>query len=132
MPDHRAPAQPIDVDQIVTADLGRSISIGDPGRLGQQVIDALTRLVPPDLIARKVYELIEATHMTKAGPEPDVRAMEAGLKLALAYQVGRPIERVLTVTKNADADPDADLAARLRKSPALRRLMRDALAECEG
>lgn len=61
----------------------------------------------------------------------DNRTRLAALQLLMSYIEGKPVERQQVETVTHAADPDADLAARLKRSPALRRLVRLELAEAE-
>jgi hypothetical protein len=49
----------------------------------------------------------------------------------MSYIEGKPIERQQVETLTHAADPDADLAARLKRSPALRRLIQKQIAAAE-
>jgi hypothetical protein len=52
--------------------------------------------------------------------------------IALAYLIGRPVQRSEAVTVNLDADAEAGLAQRLKSSPALRQVFRRVLDEIDG
>jgi hypothetical protein len=113
-------------------------SIHDPGKINKAVMEALAERLPPDYLAAKVKELIDAKRAIRhkdgsVSYEPDVRANEAGLKLAYAYQVGKPIERAQIITKNiTDADDPVKQRDRLRKSPALRASLARMIDEVEN
>jgi len=133
MSDPRARPQDSAIDQIVGAASGSpTFNLADPSKINSAVLAALLERCPPEYLAERVYRLIEAKRQTKSGEEDDVRANEAGLKLALAYSIGKPIERQQIAVSNVTLDPDADLANRLRKSPALRRMMQRMIAEAEA
>ena len=133
MSDPRTPAQDSAIDQIVGAASGSpTFNLADPNKINSAVLAALLERCPPEYLADRVYRLIEAKRQTKSGEEDDVRANEAGLKLALAYSIGKPIERQQIAVSNVTADPDADLASRLKKSPALRRMMKRMISEAEA
>ena len=74
-------------------------------------------------------KLLEMKRQTKAGLIPDVRAMEAGIKLYLAYAVGLPVQRQELVTVAINADSMTGLRERLKSSPAMRDALAGLLAE---
>jgi hypothetical protein len=118
---------------VVEAELTGGRSLADPGLINNAVLAALIERCPPDYLADRVWRLCEAKRRMKDGTEEDdVRANEAGLKLALAYSIGKPIERAQIVTQTISSDPVADIEARLAKSPALRRSLAAALAASEN
>lgn len=96
------------------------LNLSDPRHISKEVVVALARTVSPDLIARKIKQLLETERETKTGMVPDVRAMEAGIKLYLAYAVGLPTQRSEVVTVAVDADSAVGMEERMRNSPALR------------
>lgn len=107
-------------------------SIADPGCINRELAEALAKYVPSDVIGRRIQELIDAVRYDKLGQEsPDIRAREAGLKLALAYKVGLPVQRSETLLVSADADSAVGMEERLRHSPALRALFRKMLDRVE-
>lgn len=95
------------------------LDITDPRVIGKEVVVALARKISPDDIADLVDRLIRTTRPTKFGAVPDARAMEAGIKLYLAYCIGLPTQRQEIVQVNLDADSSIGLAERLANSPAL-------------
>lgn len=136
----QAPAQTIDdlaeagVAEIRAAgkrSTTQKLDLSDPRVITKEVVTALARKVSPDAIAGKIDELINARRETKSGVIPDVRAMEAGIKLYLAYVVGLPVQRTEAVNVNLDAASAAGLEDRLRKSPALRATFRRILDATE-
>jgi hypothetical protein len=134
----RTPAQAAmvdaEIDQIVGAASGSpTFDIADPAKINNAVLDALLARCPPDYLAERVWRLCEAKRRMKDGnEEDDVRANEAGLKLALAYSIGKPIERQQIITKTISSDPVADIEERLAKSPSLRRSLAATLAKVES
>lgn len=122
-----------EVDQVLISASGSpSFNLADPGSINDAVLSALVQHCPPDYIAKRIWDLCEAKRTDRYGNEEyEPRANEAGLKLALAYSVGKPIERQQIVTKNISADPVADIEERLAKSPALRASLALALANAE-
>ena len=103
------------------------LDLSDPRQINKEVVIALAREVAPDLVAQKIRQLLDMTRMTKAGEVPDVRAMESGIKLYLAYAVGLPTQRSEVISVNVDADSAVGMEERLRNSPALRDLFRKML-----
>lgn len=97
---------------------------------GQALAAALDAEIPEERIARALSEALTATTTTRAGTtEPDHRTRLAATQLALAYKHGRPVERQEVVSVNLDADNALGLRERIRHSPALRKLLADALAQ---
>jgi hypothetical protein len=83
-------------------------------------------------MADMLYELCEAKCITKGGHEiADNRTRLAALSLALAYLIGRPVERQEVLTVNVDADSAVGMEERLRHSPALRAMFRKMLDRVE-
>ena len=83
-------------------------------------------------MANMLYELCEAKCITKGGHEiADNRTRLAALSLALAYLIGRPVERQEVLTVNVDADSAVGMEERLRHSPALRAMFRKMLDRVE-
>jgi len=118
----------------VMCDGGRAkpTSIADPGCINRELAEALEQHVPASILGPRIRELIDAVRYDKLGKEsPDIRAREAGLKLALAYKVGLPVQRSETLLVSADADSAVGMEERLRHSPALRALFRKMLDRVE-
>jgi hypothetical protein len=108
-------------------------SLIEPGNISRELATALAEHVPSDLIARRIEELVNGTMTNKAGETvPDIRAREAGLKLALNYKVGTPIARAENINVNFDADASIGLAERLSNSPALRKSLKEIIGKIEG
>jgi hypothetical protein len=90
----------------------------------------LDREIPEDRIAQTLSECMAATSTGRNGVlEPDFRTRLAATQLALAYKVGRPVERQEIVQVNLNADSAIGLRERLRHSPALRKSLAGLLAE---
>lgn len=84
-------------------------------------------------MADMLYELCSAECITKGGHKiADNRTRLAALSLALAYLIGRPVERQEIVSVNVDADSAVGMKERLAHSPALRAMFRKMLDEVEG
>jgi hypothetical protein len=136
-----APAQNPDFDVLATEAVGKlrdegkrmKGSLADPGSISAELAVALAKYVPSDLIGQRIKELVNATMVNKAGNiVPDIRAREAGLKLALNYKVGTPIARAETINVNLDADSSIGLAERLANSPALLKSLEGIIASVKG
>ncbi len=96
----------------------------------QQLAQVLNEDIPEERIARVLSDAMAATMTTRSGTvEPDHKTRVQAATLTLAYKVGRPVERQEIVSVNVGASADDDLASRLKKSPALRRLFRKILDE---
>ena len=122
-------------------------TLSDPGAVNRQVAIVLAQKFSPQLIAEKIGLLLEArrtvvvrsTEMVDGREkkvdtpivEQDMRAMESGLKLLLAYMVGLPVQRQEVVQVNLDADSAVGLKERLMKSPALCEALKKMLVEAE-
>ncbi len=92
-------------------------------------MEEILNLVPADVIAGKIQYLLNATYVTRAGVEiPDNSAVEAGVKLWLAYCVGMPVQRSEIVQVNVEGDGALD---RMLATPAGRAAMQRKLAEAE-
>ena len=100
--------------------------IKQAAQLTPRLIEILADRFPPDRIAETIEKLLTATHLTKGGQKiDDNRAIEAGVKLLLAYQIGLPVQRQEIVQMNIDGD--AQVEERMLKSPAVRQALREKL-----
>ena len=89
----------------------------------QALAIALAKEIPPEMIAKVLAEAMVATVVFRNGAvEIDHRSRLESTKLALTLQL-KP-EFAAAITKTKDANPDANLAERLKRSPALRRAFR--------
>jgi hypothetical protein len=71
-----------------------------------------------------------ATMTTRAGTvEPVHKTRVQAATLTLEYKVTLPVERQEALSANVGAYADSDFAARLKHSPALRRMFRKILNE---
>jgi len=106
---------------------------GDRLRLmSADTLSAIANKFGGETMADMLYELCGAECVTNGGKKiPDNRTRLAALTLAMAYLVGRPVERSEVVTVNLDADATAGLAERLKNSPALRETFRRILDAAE-
>lgn len=96
----------------------------------QALAAALEAEIPEERIARVLGEALGATVTTRAGTiEPDHKIRLAAAQLALHYKHGRPVERQEIMSVSLEADNSVGLKERIRHSPALRKLLADALRE---
>jgi hypothetical protein len=96
--------------------------------LSADTIAAIADKFGGDRMATMLYELCEAECITKGGHKiADNRTRLAALSLAMAYLIGRPVERQEILTVNVDADSAVGMEERLRHSPALRAMFRKML-----
>lgn len=116
------PTAPADPSEIVTR----------TSQVNQRILGILIDQVPPEKIAARINELIDAKRQTKHGLDIDTRAVEVGVKLWLAYTVGLPTQRIETTNLEVNADNAVGLLDRLKHSPALRDLFKRIMAEAEG
>lgn len=95
----------------------------------QSLAAALENEIPDYRLARTISEAMSATVTTRSGTlEPDFKTRLAAAQLALHYRHGRPVERQEILTVAVDAD-GSGMKERLAKSPALRKALREMLAE---
>lgn len=138
-----APAQTVEVDGIVAVEVeaiqsegkrpsSKKLDLTDPRTINKEVVVALARVVSPETIGKKIKEMLDMTRPTRYGPAPDVRAMEAGVKLWLAYTAGLPLQRQEIVSVNVDADSAMGLEDRLAHSPALMAMMESIIARVKS
>ena len=135
-----APAQDIEAEVMVGVEeiraegkrrTSQKLDLADPRQINREVVVALARKITPDVIADKIRSLLDMKRPTKHGEAADVRAMEAGIKLYLAYVIGLPTQRQEIVQVNLDADSATGLMERLRSSPALRESLKKLIGEAE-
>lgn len=113
--------------------VGKRLDLTNPQAINKEVVLAIARKISPERIANKINELLDMTRTLKDGSEiPDVRAREAGVKLALAYMVGLPTQRQEIISVSVDADSSAGLKDRLAASPALRAALRRSLDDADS
>jgi hypothetical protein len=99
----------------------------------QAIAAALARSIPDNRIAETIASCLSATMTDRSGTvSPDHRTRLAAAQLALAYLVGRPVERQEVVTVSLDADSALGLRERLAHSPALRQTLRGALRDVDA
>lgn len=104
-----------------------------PGQISSELITALAVAFPADELISEIRMLMRAEVVTKGGMTlPDNRTRLAATQLLFNYLEGRPVERIISASTTQTLDPDADLAMRLKKSPALRRMMKRMISEAEA
>jgi len=86
--------------------------------INQRVATVLAEKLPIEELVDVIRSMIRATRPTKYGDVPDMRAQEAGVKLAMSYLVGLPTQRIETKAEQV-ASNDGDIFMRVLSSPAL-------------
>ena len=105
-----------------TARQKRRFELSNPATISPRLTAILADRFSPEVIADKIEMLFSATITDKAGNErPDIRAIEAGLKFALNYTAGTPVQRQEVITHSNDESSDEDARTLIKESPALRR-----------
>lgn len=115
--------------------MGRTKRItGDKLRiLNTETMGAIADKFGGGKLADLLFELTDAKCITKGGHEiADNRTRLAALTLALAYLIGRPVERQEIISVNLDADSSIGLAERLQNSPALLKSLKEIIERVEG
>lgn len=105
--------------------------VKNPAQVSGAVLAALAKRFTPKEIVRHIEGLLTATHVTKGGQKiVDNRAVEAGLKMLMAYLVGNPPQRIenLNITKNITPD---DVLRDILESPAARKSLLERLIEVD-
>ena len=111
-----------------TARQKRRFELSNPATISPRLTAILADRFSPEVIADKIEMLFSATIMDKAGNErPDIRAIEAGLRFALNYTAGTPVQRQEVITHSSDDSTDEDARALIKESPALRRELQSLL-----
>jgi hypothetical protein len=99
----------------------------------RKLAEVLDKELPEPRIAEVLSECFNATTLTKSGVViPDWRTRLAAVQLALAYKVGKPIERQQVMNVNVGQENESSLDERLRDSPALRAMIRKMLEKAES
>ena len=107
----------------------RRHDLSDPSKISTRLTSVLAEQFPAEVISEKIDELLNATRELKDGTIlTDTRSLEAGLKLLLAYTVGKPVERTETLTVNVETTPE-QLSAQIESSPALKARLKKLLGE---
>lgn len=111
----------------------RKISGDKLRNLNAETMSAIADKFGGGKLADMLWDLTEAKCITKGGHEiADNRTRLAALQLALAYLLGRPVERQEIVSVNLDADSSIGLEERLAKSPALLKSLEGIIARVKG
>ena len=99
---------------------------------GQSLIEAIAADAPPDRIARTLSDALSADQVSRSGAVlPDHKTRIAAAQLLLNYSVGRPVERIESISVNLDADSSIGLAERLANSPALLKSLKEIISKVE-
>lgn len=99
--------------------------------IGPALLARLAEMVPVELVAQKILQLLHAEIVNARGESyPDNRAIEAGVKLYMSYQVGMPVQRQVIVTEARETT--GQTLERLLASPASRRALQSVLDEEQG
>ncbi|RYD31540.1 MAG: hypothetical protein EOP85_22650 [Verrucomicrobiaceae bacterium] len=94
--------------------------------------ETLSQDFTPNRLVEAFQDALAATTVAHNGcVYADNRTRLAALQLLMSYIEGKPVERQQVETMTHAADPDADLVARLKRSPALRRMVRRQLDVAE-
>lgn len=94
--------------------------------IGPALLSKLAELIPVEFVAEKILQLLNAECVNARGESyPDNRAIEAGVKLYMSYQVGMPVQRQVIV--NQTSESAAQTLERLLESPASRRALQQVL-----
>ncbi len=94
--------------------------------IGPALLSKLAELIPVEFVAEKILQLLNAEIVNARGESyPDNRAIEAGVKLYMSYQVGMPVQRQVIV--NQTSESAAQTLERLLESPASRRALQQVL-----
>jgi hypothetical protein len=99
--------------------------------IGPTLLTRLAEVLPPEEIAERIRDMLNATYETKNGDvKTDWRAVEAAIKLYLAYQLGMPVQRQVIVQQA----PEAGSATmdRLMSSPAAVKVLEQMLAKARS
>jgi hypothetical protein len=106
-----------------TARQKRRFQLSNPATISSRLTAILADRFSPEVIADKIDMLFSATITDKAGNErPDIRAIEAGLRFALNYTAGTPVQRQEVITHSPDDSmPKDDVQELINGSPALRK-----------
>lgn len=99
----------------------------NPANLGVRLMHALATQLPPEKVAKKIVELMDATTTVRTGMDsmktvPDYRTQLAAVQLYMSYQLGMPVQRVVTEMKVEEAAENT--MARLLSSPAMREALK--------
>lgn len=122
--------EPQNTTDLARVHTGSELANLTTGDIGQSMIEELNRRLPPDRLVSEIEALLCATRATKHGIERDTRAIEVGLRLALAYQIGLPVARA-EVRTQAIGDGES-LEEKLARAPEFRRLMQETMKRAEG
>ncbi len=97
------------------------LEISKPGDIGPQMLQQLAALLPPALIAEKIQGMLNATYESGGKVKTDWRAVEAGVKLWMSYQIGMPVQRQVILQQKSESGEET--LERLLASPASRKML---------
>ncbi|MBK8772352.1 MAG: hypothetical protein IPM06_18290, partial [Rhizobiales bacterium] len=106
-------------------------------RVDGEIIDELARRFPASALADKLESIMSATTppiLTRDGDvvsRPDYPTRLRAIDLTLAYLVGRPIERTMSIRAEKPQTPDA-LLEEATKSPAMLDMLLEALSAAKA
>jgi hypothetical protein len=99
---------------------------------GQLLIEAIAVDAPPSRIAQTLADALSADlHNRDGSISPDHKTRISAAQILLHFSVGKPTERIESISVNLDAESSIGLAERLKNSPALRRSLRTILESVE-
>jgi hypothetical protein len=105
------------------------VSVLPPGGAASitvSVLDEITKRITPRMIAVGIEQLLNAK---LSNGQPDVRAIESGIKLYLNYTVGLPVQRQEIITKKLTGPTMDQLLSTQAGIDTLRRLLAKADAK---
>lgn len=105
--------------------------IRNSGDIGPALLVKLAEMIPPEDIAERIKDMMNATYENARGDvKTDWRAVEAGVKLYLSYQIGMPVQRQVVVQQSVESgDQTMD---RLMSSPAAIKVLEAMLEKAKG
>jgi hypothetical protein len=91
---------------------------------------ALEQACPEYRLSETLSGCLSATSTSRSGAiEPNWSVRLQAVGMILDHRFGKPIQRQEIVTKTLDTDGEANLRERLKKSPALRKALRELLED---
>lgn len=125
----RSPAHPRVICMPAKLTAGEQLNqIKQASDLGASLLATLAKEVGHDVIIATLKDMLTANTVTKAGKKaPDWRAREAGVKMYLAYMVGMPVQRSVTIERKEESE--GETMTRLLESPAAREALKRAMAQ---
>jgi hypothetical protein len=85
--------------------------------LGAETMELINQKVTPEAIANALCEALQADVWSKEGGKgPDHRIRLEAIKVYLNWQIGKPVERSITITQ--PSEDDDQIMERMLQSPA--------------